>query len=575
MGKSKLTQLKMSILSKDKVAEKILYFAAVVLFPNIFFFYLYNQNRLEVWASLSNIILFSSFLAGISVLAFLALRLFTGSFEGALLVLIPCWLSFWWFNPILSILGGLQRNLPFIRFRVLLVGLFVFAVALMLFFRRKKALFQEGKFIFKWLSFVISLLFLYNLTLTLSNIGLGSGRTILEIDTEREHFIQRDFNVEEELPSPDIFWLMPDGMISFVDYETYFDDSQKLFREFLEGRGFLIYEDGRSAGTNTYLSLPTMLSPSYYDNIFGPIVKELDDITCPRIFHEYTSNILWNNNINLHLDIVPHWELFLAFMAADYTAVHIAPHGGIYQVTDLFYRLPCYGANLIDIHFMESNPFTTAREQSRTFEFLTRNAYLINLLRLSTPLGYVVPSVCSNYYWQPVSEHLEAVERLTEKTRGIPPERELYRFFIDAMNVPSPKIVYGALEFTHPVGWPWFVPETEDSIEHWNSFERYRVAHEYSVVVMMNLIDVILESNPRAVIVIQGDHGIHDPSVHSELLEMGYTEGDLMRLNFSVMSAVRIPPEYGGMEEPIAPLNITRELVNRFVGQNYELLTSE
>jgi len=91
----------------------------------------------------------------------------------------------------------------------------------------------------------------------------------------------------------------------------------------------------------------------------------------------------------------------------------------------------------------------------------------------------------------------------------------------------------------------------------------------------MNIIDVILESNPNAVIVIQADHGIHNPGFHVDLLEFGYTEEDIMRLNFSVMSAKRIPPEYGGIEAPIAPLNITRELINRFVGENYELIPSE
>ena len=554
---------------KNRSAEIIVYIVPTALFPNIFFFYLYNQNRLEVWVPFSSVILFALLFATTSVLMLLVLRVLVGSFEGALLTLIPCWFSFWWLNTILSLL---QRNFPLVRMRVLLVGLFVLIVAMVLFLRLRKVSFHERKFIFKWLSFVISLLFLYNFILTVSNIGFSSERTVLEMDTQREYYVQRDFNVEEGLPRPDIFWLMPDGMISFLDYETYFDDSQHLFRDFLEERGFLIYEDGRSVGTNTYLSLPTILSPSYYDNIFAPIVRGLEGITCPRMHHEYAVNMLWDNNINLHLDIVPYWELFFAFMEADYTAVHIAPHGGIYHVTDLFYRLPCYGVDPIDLNFMEGNPFTTANDHGQGFRLLTRNASLINLLRLSTPLGYVIPSICSGYYWQPVPEHLEDVNRLTENTKGIPPEKELYRFFVDALNISSPKIVYGALELTHPVGWPWFEPETEGEIWHQNPFERYRLAHEYSVLVIMNLIDLILENNPDAVIVIQGDHGIHDPSAHMELLELGYTEDDLMRLNFSVMSGVRIPQEYGGMEAPIAPLNITRELINRFVGQNYELI---
>ena len=54
------------------------------------------------------------------------------------------------------------------------------------------------------------------------------------------------------------------------------------------------------------------------------------------------------------------------------------------------------------------------------------------------------------------------------------------------------------------------------------------------------------------------------------LLDLGYTEDQLMDLWLSVMSAVRIPQQYGDLDEPVDPLYITRLLVNRFVGENYE-----
>jgi hypothetical protein len=41
-----------------------------------------------------------------------------------------------------------------------------------------------------------------------------------------------------------------------------------------------------------------------------------------------------------------------------------------------------------------------------------------------------------------------------------------------------------------------------------------------------------------------------------------------------VMSAVRIPEIWGGLEKPLDPLDISRVLVNRYVGKNYELVTA-
>jgi hypothetical protein len=54
--------------------------------------------------------------------------------------------------------------------------------------------------------------------------------------------------------------------------------------------------------------------------------------------------------------------------------------------------------------------------------------------------------------------------------------------------------------------------------------------------------------------------------------EMGFSDSEQIKALTSTISAVRIPYQYGGLDHALAPQNITRELVNRFVGQNYTLL---
>jgi len=88
----------------------------------------------------------------------------------------------------------------------------------------------------------------------------------------------------------------------------------------------------------------------------------------------------------------------------------------------------------------------------------------------------------------------------------------------------------------------------------------------------LDYVDTVFEENPNAVIILQADHGFHSQLTQSHLLNQGYSLDQVIELNHSVFSAVRIPPEYGVLDAPIAPLNITRELVNRFVGENYTLL---
>ena len=123
--------------------------------------------------------------------------------------------------------------------------------------------------------------------------------------------------------------------------------------------------------------------------------------------------------------------------------------------------------------------------------------------------------------------------------------------------------------FAHAVRWGW---QDSDAYSDLSSIDLYPLAHEYALNVMFNMIDMILHRNPDAIIIIQADHGIHLLYTQLALLEEGFTEVEVLRLFNSTINAVRIPTQYGGLDEPLDPLNIARELVNRFVGDNYQLL---
>jgi hypothetical protein len=104
--------------------------------------------------------------------------------------------------------------------------------------------------------------------------------------------------------------------------------------------------------------------------------------------------------------------------------------------------------------------------------------------------------------------------------------------------------------------------------------EKYLPQHHYSMQLTLKFIDMILEQDPDAVIVMQADHGIHSYTVQS-MNQQGYDHDDILALNLSTVSAVRIPEKYGKLSEPLDPLDITRYLVNHFVGENYEYLFYE
>jgi hypothetical protein len=77
-------------------------------------------------------------------------------------------------------------------------------------------------------------------------------------------------------------------------------------------------------------------------------------------------------------------------------------------------------------------------------------------------------------------------------------------------------------------------------------------------------------------IILQSDHGLHIENTKLQLIsKYGKTDEDVRIMQNQTISAVRIPEKWGGLEEPIEPLNIVRLLINRYVGENYRLLNSE
>ena len=110
-----------------------------------------------------------------------------------------------------------------------------------------------------------------------------------------------------------------------------------------------------------------------------------------------------------------------------------------------------------------------------------------------------------------------------------------------------------------------------------NDVTKYIGEYLFSEKVILYHVDKILEHDPNAIIIIQGDHGPHSGNYE------GYTEFFASDPRYSeykghVLSAVRIPEQYQTEDYPESiqnPLNIVRYLVNSYVGENYEYIPWE
>ena len=553
---------------KSNKIEKILYFLAALTLPNIFLFNLYSRNRETAEIAFHHVLILAVILAFVSVIILLLMRFAIRNYEGALLTLLLFWLSFWLFESIYGIIPNrilTPLNRPVFTRGLLLVGMLVLIIGLAVFLRLKAIPLYKGRAVFNALLAVICLLFVFN-AFPMFVASFASASSGNDGDSS-VFYIKREFNVDSSLPSPDIYWIMMDGMINFHSMETFFDQPQDELRQELVTRGFVINENAEFIGNNTTYGMPGLFSPALYDSYLGALYMEGRYLLRSELQPMFNQAFA-RDGISLADEIAPYHELFHAFLQAGYSAVMIANFSpNVYTPIDRFYRIG-------DEAVYDRYPFTV-KTDSETGGHLLRNVTdLLELLTIMTPFSlfpnFVTEIREGNIRWEAIPDHTEAVDRLTETTKNLHHERQLYRSLIDSFSISEPKLLFITPMFTHAHYWHLF----DETLEEWtpSRYDLYPIAREYGVNVMMKIIDMILERNPEAIIVIQSDHGMHARGTQRQLLADGYSNEVIRGLHNSVMSAVRIPEQYGGLDEPLDPRNITRELVNRFVGENYELL---
>ena len=560
---------------RDIIIDRILYCLAAIFMPNIFLFDLYNRNRIQNHLPFGATIILAVIFAAVSIALFFLLRLLAKSLEGALIAASAWWVMFWLFEATYSVLLRFSASLSRLMWLAFIVaGIAAIAIC----FRHYRPPFSKIGPVFRILAATGCGLFVFNFMPAIQH-QLAFQRGVDEryevfLRGDKLFYIKRNFNVDPTIPNPNIYWFHMDGMMSLSTVERFFGESRDDLRTELAMRGFVIYEDAIVYGGETQYALPILLSPAFYDSYFGERISEVDGLS-PITRTRTLIGRLSQDGISLANDVAPYYEIFHAFRAADYNIVIICSYPHIMSSVpfDRLYRTINMTTTMTDTKYILLDSEFLGMP---TNNFSSEAGDLFRLLSSASPLSLISEriSFSEKISWLPVIGHEDMIEQLTSETRNTAHERQLYRAFLDHFSTTSPRLVYIMIYFTH-----------SSTIRHGNPigmargegiptdvYPVYMAHYNYAAMIMFNKIDIILEQDPNAVIVLQADHGIHDHNELESLLNRGYTEEEVLDFLFSVFSAVRIPEAYGGLDAPLGPRNIARELVNRFVGQNYELL---
>lgn len=517
--------------------KNIIYYIASFFMPGILLFDLYNRYYLLNHIVFTHILILAGFLALGGILIFVLFKFLIQSVEGALLLNLLSWLVFWRYEWLLEAVRGILpiHFLPsrvFALFIILIFALFIFI------FRRYKPPFDKIRPAFNMLALSVLVLFMFNFVPGVNHeitlIRTRANATQLQI--ENSVYIKRDFYIEQNLPTPDIYWFHVDNVMSIEKVEDFWGLNYDNYREEFEARGFLIYDEATLKAGTSSLAYTALLSPALYDSFLGERLNHVESIPNIGRTEEGVSRIDYLhgefNRVGLEVrsgEVMLYRELFSA----------------------LFFR--GYEINIIDPCNAELPKSFEHLEDQR--DYYVSGRFWRDFLRSDLPRALSGTTPLPNLS---TLNFLDDTELVTHLSGREPVAQFTFYAIYDAHMEMSVRDR---------------VTEPKDNIPNEVRYDLYpSLGFESALDRVLQYIDDILEENPHAVIVLQSDHGFHLVDLQVFMSEQGYSDEELVGLMHSVFSAVRIPDEHGALEEPIAPLNITRELVNRFVGKNYELL---
>lgn len=381
-----------------------------------------------------------------------------------------------------------------------------------------------------------------------------------------------DFNVNEEKSQPNIFWIHCDGMMSFDDMNKYFFTDTKEFSNYFDINGY--YHNNSAslvAGHATHRSLAALFNPIFYDEFYKEYLFDLE-----RVFLKEKKNTKFIVGYDELEEKRLNNELFQALRLANYETIAIADYSSYTSFyTDKFYDFYYYSDDGIGF----SNPSKELRyiNMDKTSKFRLKSYIRFNHSRL---LFY-------NTCFYPLIHNINYLDYDTYDYSNIDLNDFPYINSTDYWN--SKAILYSIAnsydddksqfyfidyKLTH---YPLFFDRNGDKLDDDYSYklDYYSGNYIYAFNILKDMLEYIKSFDNEAVIVIQGDHGLHVYK-DEELMKMLNLDDvkDLQEIRNSVINAVYVPEKYrNGDEEYLSnPLNISRYLVNNYVGENYEYI---
>ena len=421
----------------------------------------------------------------------------------------------------------------FLQFSFVYFLLFIVFI-LILVFSLKKFVNFKFDFIVTIVSFVIIALFTYN-------FGTAAFNSLYVFLCDKEYDYELDIEVDEELDTPNIYWIHCDGMLGFESMDKYFNYGNDYLKKYLNENNYIYTDDAKLvAGHRTQTALTAMFNPYYYDNFFRDYLYELEDSFINEKKNSFIVSYYEIEEKRLNN------ELFQALDEKDYTTVAIADfnqYTGFY--TDYFYDyfvFDKFSRHVVDkkeLRYMDNKDVNSNKLLS--YMRFNQSKVLINttmfypILKDFSFIDYEVKDyekLPSDYEFQYMND--------TNYWVG----KGIVKSIEETTEIEGNKFMFIDFKLNH---FPVTFNAYGEFIDYAYAFDlnNYTGNYDYSVRLLAELLDYIKYKDEDAVIFVQGDHGVHvfEDEVLMKWFKITKEEAYSEIMN-SVVSAYYIPDKY-------------------------------
>ena len=304
---------------------------------------------------------------------------------------------------------------------------------------------------------------------------------------------------------PDIYYIIPDEYGSYHGLNEFFNYDNSDFINYLKQKGFFVNEKSFANYPRTIQSVTSSLNMEYLHGISEQVGTDSKNF---HVLNELVSNNKVMSNMK----------------SRDYIIVNMGSFWG-----------PNMGFAYVDVNLCE-------------FKQINSNS-LMNELLLSSMLGYVQ-------------------ERFTEQGRRDAILCTFDELYTINEKIPNQKFIFAHILLPHSP----FIFDSKGDIVDFRALSYEQIPHayleqlQYTDIKIQEIVEKLLDSEPKPIIIIQSDHG-----VRFEIDEKDEQPLDHSFLNFAAYYFPDV--ELDKDEYPvITPVNTFRVLFNDYFNTNFEIL---